>query len=232
MVNSTGDAPDASPGDDICDTGGTNSQGAAECTLRAAIEEANASSLIDTIEFDIPTSESGHSSGVWTISPASVLPSITTTTEIDATSQPGWSSTPLVELDGTSAGGSADGLRVFGDSTEIRGLAINRFGGDGLKVYSGTSNVTIASNHLGLDATGLIDRGNAGRGVDLQTGSGPTTIGGALAIERNVISGNGSSGVIVAGLRRQRDHRQLHRHRRHRSGKRSRDRQMAPTGSC
>ena len=54
VVNSTGDGSDASPGDGVCDTGGTNSEGADECTLRAAIEEANATATVDTIEFSLP----------------------------------------------------------------------------------------------------------------------------------------------------------------------------------
>ena len=40
-INSNGDASDASLGDGVCDTGGLVG-GLPECTLRAAIEEANA----------------------------------------------------------------------------------------------------------------------------------------------------------------------------------------------
>ena len=41
-VNSTGDAGDSTTADGICNTGATNSEGDVECTLRAAIEQANA----------------------------------------------------------------------------------------------------------------------------------------------------------------------------------------------
>jgi uncharacterized delta-60 repeat protein/CSLREA domain-containing protein len=58
-VNSTGDASDASPGDGVCDTGGTNSEGDPECTLRAAIEEANALGG-GSVNFGIPNSDPGH----------------------------------------------------------------------------------------------------------------------------------------------------------------------------
>lgn len=44
-VNSTADTPDASVGDGFCDVGGN------VCTLRAAIEEANADEGEDTILF-------------------------------------------------------------------------------------------------------------------------------------------------------------------------------------
>jgi CSLREA domain-containing protein len=43
-VNSTRDKTDQTPGDGICSTGSTNPDGSAECTLRAAIQESNASS--------------------------------------------------------------------------------------------------------------------------------------------------------------------------------------------
>ena len=46
-VNDLGDAPDATPGDDICATAG------AVCTLRAAIQEANAHAGADTIVFSV-----------------------------------------------------------------------------------------------------------------------------------------------------------------------------------
>jgi CSLREA domain-containing protein len=48
-VNSTTDAPDANPGDGVCDS---DSEGAGnQCTLRGAIQEANALSGDDVIEF-------------------------------------------------------------------------------------------------------------------------------------------------------------------------------------
>lgn len=53
VVNSTGDVSDATPGDALCDSGG------GVCTLRAAIEEANANANAnvgtDTIQFAIGT---------------------------------------------------------------------------------------------------------------------------------------------------------------------------------
>ena len=60
-VNSTGDTPDATVGDGVC----ADATGA--CTLRAAIQESNASGDKDTIGFAIP-------SAPLTIAPATVLP--------------------------------------------------------------------------------------------------------------------------------------------------------------
>ena len=197
VVNSTGDASDANPGNGSCDTGGTNSAGDPACTLRAAIQEANALAGDGMIVFSMPATEPGHAGGVWTISPGSALPAISTTISIDGTTQTGYTSTPVVEINGASAGGSTDGFRVLADDVSIRGLAINRFGADGIEVDSTAANGLIAGNHIGLDASGLIDRGNGARGIDLQAGSGPTTVGGTAAADRNVISGNGNDGIIV-----------------------------------
>src|ERR1051326_9209720 len=58
VVNSTADTGDAHVGDGVCSTSGN------VCTLRAAIQEANASAGLDTITFAI-------GSGVQTINAAS-----------------------------------------------------------------------------------------------------------------------------------------------------------------
>ncbi|MGF1666467.1 MAG: tandem-95 repeat protein, partial [Acidimicrobiia bacterium] len=197
VVNSTGDTGDNAPGDGYCWTGSNNTAGQRACTLRAAIEEANANPYAGEIHFSMPSTETGHSGGVWTISPGSELPPLTDTVTIDGTSQPGWASTPVVELNGSSAGGLSDGLRVSGNGTTIRGLAINRFGADGIEVGATASNTLIAGNHIGVSAGGTVDRGNGGRGIDLSAGSGPTTVGGSDSADRNLISGNGGDGIIV-----------------------------------
>ena len=59
-VNATGDAGDANVGDGVCATGATTPGGAAECTLRAALDEANNSAACDTLRFDtVPRNASG-----------------------------------------------------------------------------------------------------------------------------------------------------------------------------
>ena len=63
VVNSTGDGNDAFPGDGNCET----QVGNGVCTLRAAIEEANAHAGGDGISFSIPTTDPGYSNGIWTI---------------------------------------------------------------------------------------------------------------------------------------------------------------------
>ena len=114
---------------------------------------------------------------------------------IDGASQPGFAGSPLVELDGSAAGG--DGLTVSAGTSEIRGLVINRFAGSGVVLTGGGGNV-VAGNYIGTDAAGAADLGNGGDGVRIEGGSGGNTVGGALAGQRNVISGNGANGVLVA----------------------------------
>src|SRR5438445_13495796 len=78
-VNVTGDGQDANPGNGICATAAGN------CSLRAAIQEANANAGKDTINFNIP------GAGVHTISPSTDLPPIAHAVVIDGYSQPGTS---------------------------------------------------------------------------------------------------------------------------------------------
>src|SRR5438309_11466601 len=77
VVNSTGDGDEAFPGDGQCET----AVGNGVCTLRAAIEEANAHAGGDGISFSIPTTDPGYSNGIWTIFP-NVLPSISDSVNI------------------------------------------------------------------------------------------------------------------------------------------------------
>ena len=147
-VNSIGDEPDASPGDSIAETV------AGQCTLRAAIQEANATLGADTIHFAIP------GAGPHTIQPTSGLPKITDPVTIDGYTQAGASPNTngpglginavlMVELDGSNASGS--GLRVSGGSSTIRGLVINRFGsGAGIRLESNGQNV-IEGNFIGKE---------------------------------------------------------------------------------
>src|SRR5262249_43775648 len=66
-------------------------------------------------------------SGVPVIAPASPLPAITRAVLIDGWSQPGYGTTPLIELDGRQAW-TADGLTITGPDVTVRGLDIGGFG--------------------------------------------------------------------------------------------------------
>src|ERR1700752_2415818 len=64
-------------------------------SLRQAILDANANPGLDTIIFSI-------GSGAATITPRSPLPTITDPVNIDGTTQSGFTSTPIIELNGTN----------------------------------------------------------------------------------------------------------------------------------
>src|SRR5262245_3954737 len=78
-VNTTADDPDAVIGDGLCET----ISGNGVCTLRAAIEEANAQPTDDTISFDIPLTDPGYNGTSWTIGLLSVLPDLSTNITVD-----------------------------------------------------------------------------------------------------------------------------------------------------
>ena len=170
-------------------------------TLRAAIEEANAVAGADTIHFNIPITETGYSASplAFTISPASALPNITDPVTIDGTTQPDFTGTPIIEINGAAAGLGADGLAVSAGSNEIRGLVVNRFDGNGIEL-SGAGSNTIVGNYVGTDVTGTLDRGNDEKGIRI-SGVADNTVGGSTSPDRNVISGNGLDGIGVIGVR-------------------------------
>ncbi|HEX6271196.1 MAG TPA: hypothetical protein VFZ43_13235, partial [Anaerolineales bacterium] len=161
-----------------------------ECTLRAAIMEANASPGTDTISFNIP------GEGPHTISPFYGFDFILDPVIIDGTTQPGFSGTPIIELDGSQAGPDAFGLVIFAGSSTVRGLVINRFALTGIDLDVNGGN-TIQGNYIGTDLTGTIDLGNGANGVAISQGSGGNLIGGTGAGEGNVVSGNGENGIVI-----------------------------------
>ena len=83
-VNATGDVGDATVGDGACTTGAQTPGGAPECTLRAALEEANQDAAQDTIRFDtVPR----NAEGTALFSPATPL-DVTQRVYVDGTTAP------------------------------------------------------------------------------------------------------------------------------------------------
>lgn len=163
-------------------------------SLRQAILAANSNPGTDTIQFNIP------GSGVHTISPASPLPTIGTPVIIDGQTQPGFTGSPIIELDGTNAGGSAPGLLIAGPGSTVRGLVINRFKSDGITILTakGVNNI-VEGNFIGTDVKGTIALRNSARGVSIITSASNNIIGGTTASARNIISGNGFDGMMIFG---------------------------------
>ncbi len=170
----------------------TNANNHGAGSLRDAIINANATLGADTITFNIP------GSGVKTINLVIPLPEITERVVIDATTQPGYAGTPLIELDGLTLGNfGGNGLVIKASNSTVRGLSIGNFRGGNAIFLSACDNNTIQANYLGVAANGTTARSN-NRGIVL-TNSSNNVIGGTTAAARNVIAGNNSSGIAVEG---------------------------------
>src|SRR5262249_45346111 len=99
---------------------------------------------------------------------------------------------------GSAGGGPITGFGAPGGGATIRGLAIDGFQGAGIFVGSAASANLFTGNFVGTDVTGTVSRPNGGGGIDISQ-SDANTIGGLTAPERNLISGNGGAGIVIAG---------------------------------
>jgi CSLREA domain-containing protein len=212
-VNTTSDRPDESIGNGFCSTGVgiVHEDGGIEleCTLRAAIQEANANPNVggpDVIRFAI----SGP--GPHTITPDSQLPTITQPATINGYSQPGASVNTAttgtnavlkIVLDGSDAGSTptqpVDGLVVTARNTIVRGLVINNGFRSGVLFDTeipADAGRTLEGCFIGTDAAGIAADGNGG-GVIIDDGEG-NLIGGNTLAARNLISGNNDTGIFIS----------------------------------
>lgn len=131
LVNTAKDDPDSNIGNCVCRTAGGT------CTLRAAIQEANACAGPQTIRF----------SGQWLIIPTTALPVMTDDrTVIDGSDQ--WKSSggnewPGVSLDGSGAAFS--GLEITASRCAVYGLSIEGFGHHSLYLHGSAQYNSIGS---------------------------------------------------------------------------------------
>lgn len=185
VVNSAKD-----PGTGLCD--------AAECTLREALVAANGNGPgADVIEFAIPGSVP------ILMRPKTPLPAIETAVTIDGSTQPGYTGTPIIELDGTRGGNCCSGLR-FDDTAvcsndcgehRVRGLVINRWASAGILDLSLESTLVVERSYIGTDVTGAAAAGNHGHGISLFDVKNDRPV----TIRDSVVSGNGGWGIWQDG---------------------------------
>ena len=181
-VNAQGNDPDADLTDDLCATarGG--------CTLRAAIQQANATIGADDIAFNlgpgIPTLDTGS------------LPEVRETVTIDGAT----GGATQVELTGITvgfpAGTNGTGLVFTGDNNEVRNLIIIGYASPGITLRNGTGSL-IENTWVGLSKTGIaIPNVEGGLLID---NSANNTIGGQTEDKRNIFSGNNENGITIRG---------------------------------
>lgn len=191
VVNSTLDTGDDNPGDSSCD------DGSGVCTLRAAIEEANALAGSHVINFNI----SGE--GPHTITPETELPVITKTLTIDGITQSGSSCGNLVDnlpgtntphdlriiISGEELDPGAAVLQIHSDANNsvIRGLVINEIPPFGAALVSfGADELIVECNYIGTNQAGTASA------VEDPLGTAGFILGstdGSVTAQNNLISG-------------------------------------------
>jgi len=208
VVNSTGDAGDSNVTDGVCKTT------AGVCTLRAAIDQANANVGPNLITFAIP------GTGLKTIQLTKTLPAlsdITGGTFIDGYTQTGaventdplasnaqikvevlgCMSTGCTQLPNGSYPTAEDVFQIISANNEIRGLSLYN-GRRKFFVYGkGAQHNVFAGNFIGTNPTGSIQQSylSNSAGLNLAEGASYNRIGGPNPADRNVISGNSHNGI-------------------------------------
>lgn len=211
----------------VVDTTADNANaGDGSCTLREAINNANANR--DTTNgdclagFPLPTIDAiafNLQSGQQTIIPNSALPTIAEAVVIDGTTQSGFAYAGTHSLTcpnptGTvlppqtitisrpaielngSSAGNVSGITINADGVVIRGLVINRFRRYGIEILNSSSKNVIDGNYIGTDISGTKALGNS-RGIVIVAGN--ATNPNDNVIQNNVISGNTFLGILVNG---------------------------------
>lgn len=178
--------------------------GIGTCSLRDALTKIALSSN-NVIHFAIGT-------GPQTITLLSDLPDIHLPVTIDGTTQPGFAGVPLIQVRRGDAGLAMHGLRTRGPSTNtltLKSLVLSHFNGSACLVCAGVilsdpgdlvrpGGHTIQGCYIGTDATGTMADGNL---YGIQDNSeGGNTFGGTSAADRNVISGNLTTGISIGTL--------------------------------
>jgi hypothetical protein len=158
----------------------TNNHDSGAGSLRQAILKSNAHAGANRIVF--------HISGSTVIDLKSALPTITNRVTIDGTTQPGYSGTPLVVLNGTGAGAAANGLTVAAAYTRIKGLEIEDFQGNGILINGPKG------NHTTVVSDEIFSNGLSGVAIK---NSSYNVIG--AANRADVISLNKGDGVFITG---------------------------------
>jgi CSLREA domain-containing protein len=217
-VDSDGDDPDSNPGDCVCATSG------GKCTLRAAIQEANACAGGQTIRF---------SSAPMLIYPSSALPPLTDDhTIIDGSDR--WLAAGSYEYPGVNLEGDGNpfhGLQIQCSYCAVYGLMVTGFGYHGIYVSGGaqyseiggngshrrnvvsvngwngiridgatTTSNTVAGNYVGTNPIGTAD--SWGGLSDWGNGWHGISVwyGSGNQVSDNLVGGNGWSGITADSL--------------------------------
>ncbi|HEX8171737.1 MAG TPA: IPT/TIG domain-containing protein [Thermoanaerobaculia bacterium] len=160
----------------------TNTNDSGTGSLRKALSDANAAGG-GTVTFAI-------GSGQQTITPLTIYAPLTTSVVIDGRTQPGYSGTPLVEVDGALIANAGWSYGFSLPTADIRGLAFTNFPSHAVQIGHGS----VKGCYFGLDPTGTQAKPNL-YGI-LTFTDGPLAIGGAAAGDGNVFVSTGGGMYI------------------------------------
>lgn len=93
-------------------------------------------------------------------------------------------------------GGPGVEISTGAGANTVRSNVISGNGAQGVLV-AGVAGTVIAGNRIGTNGLGSAAVPNGAEGVTLQSGATGTTVGGAGAADRNLISGNKNAGVVI-----------------------------------
>ena len=179
----------ADAGDGVC---------GASCTLRDAMNAANADPAPSRIEFAIGT-------GPATIRLLAPLPALETPgTTIDGRSQPGYDGRPLIYLEGGGVP-DASGIVSRAADVEIRAIAVGGFDRFGILVVGpAADNNRLLGNWAGLNAAGTGANANALSGIAVIAGPSGALIGDVCGRCGNRVAGNSVAertghGILIGG---------------------------------
>ena len=177
---------DTSPGDGICEDGNFTSA----CTFRAAVEEANANAISDTIAFSAALDQ-----------PVAVNNTLTITQPVTingCASDPNHAG-PCAELH--TGGGNIGLVDVTVPAVTVRGLAFTG-GSAKLKSTAAADNLTLKNNWFGFALDGTPDSQESGIAIEIRgdnaTIGGTAGATGSSPADRNVIS-NTATGIVLGG---------------------------------
>ena len=134
------------------------------------------------------------------------LPNITYDLTINGTTMAGYNNAPLFHLIGGNIAGAANGLTNRQGVLTVKALSFSSFGGNAIEskcaavCNSSTPDVglNVLGCFIGTDRDGVSIGPNEGNGIYYQPhGVNDTMIGGPLASERNIISGNHKNGILL-----------------------------------
>jgi hypothetical protein len=155
-------------------------------SLRQAILDANAAAGPDDIDFTV--------AGTIQLT-SGALPALTDQLDIDGSTAPGFTTTPVVEIDFNGF----TGLRVLAGAANSSLISLGFVAASGPGITLGGGGASLFGNYIGVELDGLTASGNSGHGIEIQAAANQNIIGGSAAGQGNVISANGGCGIAVLG---------------------------------